>query len=82
MKFVFLAGGFAGFALTAGAGYLAERNATNIILDASIGCLVGAVLFRWFWSVALSTMQETVELKAREEAATAAAAPTQPVHHR
>lgn len=83
MKFIFLAGGFAGFALTAVAGYFADRSPTNIILDAAIGCLVGAVLFRWFWSVALSTMQQTVEIKAREEAAaTAAAATSQPVPHR
>ncbi|MBI3886699.1 MAG: hypothetical protein HY302_13355 [Opitutae bacterium] len=83
MKFVFLAGGFAGFLLTAIAGYLADRSVNNIILDAAIGCLVGAVLFRWFWSVALNSMQETVELKARADAATAAAAaPSHPAQHR
>lgn len=83
MKFIFLAGGFAGFLLTAIAGYLADRSVNNIILDAAIGCLVGAVLFRWFWSVALTSMQETVEIKAREEAAAAAAAtPSHPAQHR
>lgn len=81
MKFVFLLGGFFGFALTATAGYLADRSAPNIVLDASIGCLVSALLFRWFWSVTLTTMHESATLKAREEAATAAA-PSQPVSHR
>ena len=75
MKFIFLIGGLAGFLLTAFAGLMADRSVNNILLDAAIGCLVGALLFRWFWSVMITSVQQTVEIKAAAEAA-AAAAPT------
>lgn len=59
MKFAFLAGGFAGFALAALAGFSADRDADLILRDAAIGCLIGAVLFRWFWSMMLKALFET-----------------------
>ncbi len=60
MKFVFLAGGLAGFLLAAGAGWWADRAPDRIFLDASIGCLVGALLFRWFWTVLVRGIRETI----------------------
>lgn len=69
MKFVFLAGGFVGFALSAVAGLAAGRDAAPVWRDATIGCLVGAFLFRWFWSVVVKALAETVERRRREAAA-------------
>ena len=72
MKFVFLAGGLCGFVLAAGAGFLADRSADRIFLDAALGCLAGALLFRWFWTVLVRGIRETILI--RHAASTAAAA--------
>ena len=69
MKFVFLAGGVAGFLLAAASGYWAHRSADHIFFDAAVGCLVGALLFRWFWTVLVRGIRETILLR---NAATAA----------
>jgi hypothetical protein len=74
MKFVFLAGGFAGFSLVAVAGYASDRSADRIFLDSAVGCLIGALLFRWFWTVLVRGIRETIHI--RHAAATAAAAKT------
>jgi len=63
MKFVFLAGGFAGFALATVAGFSADRAPDLILRDAALACLGGALLFRWFWSVVLKVLGEAVALK-------------------
>ena len=73
MKALFLAGGFAGFALCSLAGFLAGRAPDLILRDAAIGCLAGALLVRWFWRVLLRGFQETLTLR-RQMAAEAAAA--------
>ena len=72
MKFVFLAGGLAGFLLAAVAGYMADRAPDRIFLDAALGCLAGALLFRWFWTVLVRGIRETILI--RHAATTAAAA--------
>jgi hypothetical protein len=72
MKSLFLAGGFAGFALCSVTGFLAGRAPDLILRDAAIGCFVGALLVRWFWGVLLRGFQET--LVAHRRAAEAAAA--------
>ena len=77
MKFVFLSGGLTGFLLAAAAGYNADRAADRIFFDAALGCLVGAVLFRWFWSVLLQGFRETY-LNRQRDAASAAAAGAKP----
>jgi hypothetical protein len=59
MKFIFLAGGVAGFALAAATGLYFGRPPDRILLDAATGCLVGALLFRWLWSVFLRGFRET-----------------------
>jgi divalent metal cation (Fe/Co/Zn/Cd) transporter len=74
MKFVFLTGGFIGFALSAIAGLSAGREAGLVLRDAAIGCLVGALLFRWFWSVVVKSLADTLERR-RAEAKAAEAAP-------
>ncbi len=60
MKFVFLSGGFAGFLLVAAFGYASDRTPDRILLDAAVGCLVGALLFRWFWTVLVRGIRETI----------------------
>lgn len=76
MKFVFLAGGAAGFVLAAAAGFLADRAADRIFLDAALGCLAGALLFRWFWTVLVRGIRETILI--RHAATIAAAASSSP----
>ena len=73
MRFVFLCGGTLGFVLAAIAGWLADRTADRILLDAALGCLTGALLFRWFWTVLLRGLRETI--LTRQKAAALAATP-------
>ncbi len=72
MKFVFLLGGFAGFTIVAAASGWAGHEIDRVFLDAAVGCLCGALLFRWFWTVLVRGMRETIVH--RRAAATAAAA--------
>lgn len=74
MQFVFLAGGFAGFAITTLTGFLAGREADFVLRDAAIGCLAGAFLFRWFWSVLIKAIDETLKAKRIADAEASAAA--------
>lgn len=70
MKFVFLAGGLSGFLLAAGAGYWAGRAPDRILFDAALGALFGGLLFRWFWTVLVGGIRETILIR---HAATTAA---------
>ena len=72
MKFVFLSGGFAGFLIATVTGWQAEHSAQRIFLDAAVGCLAGALLFRWFWTVLVGGIRETILTR---HAAAIAAAP-------
>ncbi|MDD2765221.1 MAG: hypothetical protein PHE83_14755 [Opitutaceae bacterium] len=67
MKSLFLTGGFAGFFLCAATGLWAGRPPDLVLRDAALGCLTGALLVQWFWSVLLRGFQET--LMARRRAA-------------
>lgn len=60
MKFIFLLGGFAGFALTAAASFFAGHPSDRVLFDAAVGCLAGALLFRWFWAVLVRGFRETI----------------------
>lgn len=60
MKFIFLSGGLIGFVLGLVTSWLFDHPADRVFLDAAVGCLVGAILFRWFWSIVLSGLRETV----------------------
>ena len=77
MKFVFLSGGVLGFAAAAATGWLSDRSADRILLDGAIGCLAGALLFRWFWTVLLRGLRETILIR-QKAAALAAATGKQP----
>lgn len=71
MKFVFLTGGFAGFIITGAASYYAGHQPDRIFFDGAVGCLAGSVLFRWFWTILVRGIRET--LLARQAAAASAA---------
>ncbi len=71
MKFVFLAGGFTGLLITSSASYWAGHQADRILLDGAVGCLASALLFRWFWTVLVRGIRETI--LQRHAAATASA---------
>lgn len=60
MKTIFLIGGFSGFALTAAASWFAGHAADRVLFDAAVGCLCGALLFRWFWTVLVGGIRETI----------------------
>ena len=77
MRVVFLFGGVLGFAVAAITGWLADRSSDRILLDAALGCLVGALLFRWFWTVLLRGLRETILIR-QKAAAVAAASGKQP----
>lgn len=73
MKFVFLSGGLLGFVLGLITSWLLDHAPDRVFLDAAVGCLVGAILFRWFWTVVLAGLRDTV--LARYHASLAAPAP-------
>ncbi|WP_414661698.1 hypothetical protein [Horticoccus sp. 23ND18S-11] len=72
MKFVFLSGGFAGFITAGAASYYAGHQADRVLFDAAVGCLAGSMLFRWFWTILVRGIRETI--LARQAAAVPAAA--------
>ena len=47
MKYLLLIGGFLGFALVFLGGWIVGRDPLSSVIQASFGCLAGAVLFRW-----------------------------------
>ena len=65
MKFVFLFGGLLGFILGLTVSWLLDHAPDRVFLDASVGCLVGAVLFRWFWTIVLAGLRDTVVARYR-----------------
>jgi hypothetical protein len=75
MRFVFIASGFVGFTLVALAGFSADRAADLILRDAAIGCVAGALIGRWFWTVVQNAVAQTAaeRRKAAEAAAEAEA---------
>ena len=73
MRYIFLIGGFLGFLLAGGSSWLADCGPDRIFLDASLGALVGALLFRWLWTVVLTGVRETIATKQQALAAAEAA---------
>lgn len=84
MRSIFLAGGFVGFLVVTIAGLAADRSYDLVLRDAALGCLAGAFLFRWFWSVLVTGLVHTVKAKraaqlaAEEAEALAKATPVAP----
>ena len=76
MRFVFLAGGFAGFVLVGVTGLVAGREAGPVLRDAALGCLACALLFRWFWTVLVKALADTLEHRRRDAEAAEAARPS------
>lgn len=76
MRYVFLLGGLLGFALAAGTALYMGRGPDRIFFDGAVGCLIGALLFRWLWGVLLGGLRET--MVARQRAAAAEVAKTKP----
>jgi hypothetical protein len=74
MKFVFLAGGFVGFISAAATGWSSDHSPQRTLLDAAVGCLVGALLFRWFWTVLVGGIRETILIRHAAAAGAATAA--------
>ena len=60
MRFIFLSGGAAGFTLTAAASLWAGHEPDRVFFDGAVGCLVGALLFRWFWTILVRGIRETI----------------------
>ena len=60
MKFVFLFGGLLGFTLGLITSWLLDHAPDRVFLDAAVCCLVGAILFRWFWTIVLAGLRDTV----------------------
>lgn len=71
MKFVFLCGGMLGFIIGLLTSWMLDHAADRVFFDAAVGCLAGAILFRWFWTVVLMGLRDTV--LARHQAALAEA---------
>jgi hypothetical protein len=65
MKFVFLFGGLVGFTVGLVASWALDHAPDRVFLDAAVGCLAGAVLFRWFWTVVLAGLRDTVVARHR-----------------
>ena len=57
MKFVVCLGGFLGFTLVMAAGLFAGRRSPSLLLEASLACLLGAILFRWVHRMFLRQVQ-------------------------
>ncbi|HVU15293.1 MAG TPA: hypothetical protein VHD32_00095 [Candidatus Didemnitutus sp.] len=71
MRFVFLLGGVFGFVVAGATSWLSDCGSGRVLFDAACGCLVGALLFRWLWSVLMRGLHETLVI--RQRAAVAAA---------
>lgn len=74
MRFVFLLGGLVGFAIAAGTSFAMDCGPDRVFLDGALGCLAGAFLFRWLWSVVITGLREAVVARQRASAAALAAA--------
>jgi hypothetical protein len=65
MRSIFLIGGMLGFVITAVTSWQADHAPDRVLLDAAFGCLAGALLARWLWSIVLRGLRETI-LKRQE----------------
>jgi hypothetical protein len=63
MKSIFLAGGFTGFSLVTAAGFAQGHAPDRVLMDAAVGCLAGALLFRWFWTILVRGIRETILIR-------------------
>jgi len=73
MRFVFLSGGVLGFAVAATTSWLNDSTPDRLLLNAAVGCLAGGLLFRWFWTVLLRGLRETILIRQKAAAVAASA---------
>jgi putative Ca2+/H+ antiporter (TMEM165/GDT1 family) len=66
MKFAVALGGFAGFTLCALVGLVAGRDLANVLFEACLAAVIGAVLFRWLHLSFVRSVQASFQ--ARREA--------------
>lgn len=69
MKFFTALGGFLGFALVMAIGLAMGRRSAMLLLEASLACVIGGVLFRWWHRMLLHGVQAAQ--RERREAAQA-----------
>jgi len=69
MKYFLLIGGFLGFAAVLIASYSAGNRPAVSLRDASIGCLVGALLFRMLHAAYLAGLKGCIADRARSSRA-------------
>ncbi|GEM_PF-2015892 len=72
MKFFMLLGGFFGFAITLAASTMAGCDLWWAVFQSSLGCMVGAYLFRMFRKVVAASVREVAVQKARSRVQEAA----------
>ena len=70
-----LLGGFVGFAICFATGLAAGSDIGQVLFNASIGCMVGGIMFKWISVLLVESlqMQRRKASLAAEKAATAAA---------
>lgn len=81
MKFFTALGGFLGFALAMGIGLAIGRRSVMLLFEASLACMVGAMLFRWWHRMLLQGVQDSQQERraaaaAAKKAESASARPT------
>jgi flagellar motor component MotA len=67
MKYFMLLGGFVGFLIVMTAGVMRGGELWTVVLHSSVGCVVGAVLFRVFRKVVASSVREVAMQKSRRQ---------------
>ena len=79
MKFFTALGGFLSFALVMGIGLAIGRHTVMLLFEASLACMVGAMLFRWWHRLLLQGVHDAQEDR---RAAAAAAKKVEPTNAR
>ncbi len=79
MKYLLLIGGLLGFGLVFLGGLMAGRESLPAVIEGSLGCVVGAVLFRWLGNVYQQSVRITVRERETAARARAEAGPAEPI---
>lgn len=71
MKLAVALGGFAGFSIVTAVGFMGGRDPANILLEASIACVLIALLFRWLHLSFIRHVQSSLAARRSEARAVA-----------
>jgi cell division protein FtsL len=63
MKFFTALGGFLGFALVMAIGLAIGRRSAMLLLEASLACVIGSMLFRWWHRMLIQGVQASLQEK-------------------